>query len=120
MDLLNRCCCILFFILFPTNIGMCILIALLQFSVITFDDIPGFGLPDPTPAAATTSATTAAITPKAPAKADTVPLGLGVACEGDLLKYCNSYPDLQEALCGGDKCKSEHEGKCKGHYWNYG
>merc|ERR1719384_1929750 len=65
MDLLNRCCCILFFILFPTNVGMCILIALLQFSVITFDDIPGFGLPDPTPAAATTTA----MTPKAPAKA---------------------------------------------------
>merc|ERR1719476_1217622 len=48
MSLHEKCCCALFFILLPTNIGMCILIILLQFSFIRFEDLPGFTFPDDT------------------------------------------------------------------------
>lgn len=59
MSLQEKCCCALFFILLPTNIGMCILIILLQFSFIRFEDIPGLNFPDDpahAPAAPTSSA----------------------------------------------------------------
>lgn len=38
-------------------------------------------------------------------------------CGGDYLAYCNFYPDLQIALCGGNWCTTEdQEAQCKFHF----
>jgi hypothetical protein len=48
----------------------------------------------------------------APVKAD---------CEGDCyLCYCNKYPDLQNAFCGGKTCIEPMRDACKNHWETYG
>jgi hypothetical protein len=42
-------------------------------------------------------------------------------CEGDCyLCYCNKYPDLQNAFCGGGECTADHSNACKSHWENHG
>jgi hypothetical protein len=43
-------------------------------------------------------------------------------CEGDCyLCYCNAYPDLQKAFCGGAECTNEGSSlKCKNHWEVHG
>merc|ERR1719258_926513 len=45
-----------------------------------------------------------------------------VDCEGDCyLCYCNAYPDLQNAFCGGGECSDEGQKlKCKNHWEVHG
>lgn len=38
-------------------------------------------------------------------------------CAGDALAYCNSYPDLKNAYCGGNLCTTaEQEARCARHF----
>jgi len=36
------------------------------------------------------------------------------------LEYCNKYPDLKDAFCGGADCTADKEGECKTHWENHG
>jgi hypothetical protein len=36
------------------------------------------------------------------------------------LDYCNKYPDLKDAYCGGKDCTAGKEGECKSHWENHG
>jgi hypothetical protein len=42
-------------------------------------------------------------------------------CAGDYLAYCNAYPDLQNAYCGGGFCFTEaHAASCSSHWLGHG
>jgi len=41
----------------------------------------------------------------------------GEPCGGNYLAYCNAYPDLQNAFCGGAECTTDaHAASCKNHW----
>jgi len=43
------------------------------------------------------------------------------ACDGDYLAYCNAYPDLQNTICGGNRCTTDAEfASCKTHFEKQG
>merc|ERR1719389_298575 len=50
-----------------------------------------------------------------PAGAATPPAPLAGPC--DFVAYCNKYPDLANAFCGGGPCTPAHAAQCENH-WN--
>ena len=36
------------------------------------------------------------------------------------LRYCNLYPDLKDAFCGGGSCTSAHAASCRSHWEAHG
>jgi len=47
-------------------------------------------------------------------------LGNHEMCNGDALEYCNSYPDLVNAFCGGSTCTDSARIDCTNHFNNFG
>merc|ERR1719311_1325700 len=45
---------------------------------------------------------------------------LGLFTPGSFICYCNHYPDLKNAFCGGGECGYTNEAQCRSHWYDWG